>query len=343
MVATTCSQTPQMDHKQRLLQVGSLNRQITFYILFLIELNKILLIGLQNKPSPSTQTVNGQLSPAKQSSSSSSSTMSTNLQVSSPASSSLIDFFSSNKQSLLLSQRSSMIQQQMQATKPSESQTPMSPMVPPSPKPVSSIQSQSQSSQPSIVASPSVLFDSPKSSEPTTTLSPGNANAPGFPRLSHSKVPIDILFDQIDTSLYLNKIGTYKYFRFKNVLTLGDLCSLSCNAINSFPFRAPKLENYQCMIRCFEEKCADRIKRFDNGPMAASWSGMNSPLLPPLPPPTNSVAQEKQNLVSMGSVEEEMEKLETSSNCNLDTSIECEAVMVDMCNQDERKNKGIFL
>lgn len=238
--------------------------------------------------------------------------------VGSPASSSLIDFFSSNKQSLLLSQRSSMIQQQMQATKPSEPGQNFAAHVPPSPKPVS-IQSQS-----SIIASPSALFDSPKSSE--STLSPGIVNAQGYPRLSHSKLPIDILFDQIDTSLYLNKIGTYKYFRFKNVLTLGDLCSLSVHVINSFPFRVPKLENYQCMIRCFEEKCADRIKRFDNGPVYVN-------------PPT----QEKQSSVSMGSVEEEMEKLETSSNCNLDTSIECEAVMVDSMNHDEGKNNKFFL
>lgn len=218
---------------------------------------------------------------------------------SSPATS-LIDFFSSNKQSLL-SQRSSMIQQQMQASKSSDFA--VSSNVQPLNK---TILLQAQNG---ITACPSLIFDSPKSGEIT---SPNLINTPGYPRLSQCKLPIDILFDQIDTSLYLNKIGTYKYFRFKNVLTLGDLCSLSINSINSFPFRIPKLENYFSMIKNFEEKCAEKIKRFDSGQIHSA---------PNIP--------DKQSLASMGSVEEEMEKLESSSSCNLDTSIENEGAVIE--------------
>lgn len=201
----------------------------------------------------------------------------------------------------------------MQAVKPSET-IPSSPQIQPSPR-TTSIPAQ-------LSQSPSALFDSPKHCEPA---SPSIASFQGYPRLSQSKLPIDILFEHIDTSLYLNKIGTFKYFRFKNVLTLGDLCSLSANVINSFPFRTPKLENYLSMIRSFEEKCIDRIKRFENGQLHFI--------------PSN---QEKQSLMPMGSVEEEMEKLESSNSCNLDTSIESEAAIISTAIQAESKSNFIL-
>lgn len=209
-----------------------------------------------------------------------------------------------------------MIQQQMQASKSSD--LTLSSNVQPLNKPIL-LQAQN-----GITPCPSLIFDSPKSGEIT---SPNLVNTTGYPRLSQCKLPIDILFDQIDTSLYLNKIGTYKYFRFKNVLTLGDLCSLSINSINSYPFRIPKLENYYCMIKNFEEKCAEKIKRFETGQIQIH-SATNIP--------------EKQSLVSMGSVEEEMEKLESSSSCNLDTSIENEGAVIESitigCSKSKFKN-----
>lgn len=203
----------------------------------------------------------------------------------------------------------------MQAVKPSET-IPSSPQIQPLPR-VTLIPAQ-------LIQSPSAFFDSPKHCEPV--VSPGIASSQGYPRLSQSKLPIDILFEQIDTSLYLNKIGTFKYFRFKNVLTLGDLCSLSANVINSFPFRTPKLENYLSMIRSFEEKCIDRIKRFEHGQLQ---------FIPP--------NQEKQSSMPMGSVEEEMEKLESSNSCNLDTSIESEAAIISTAIQTDSKSSFLIL
>lgn len=182
-----------------------------------------------------------------------------------------------------------------------------------------------------ILNSPNTTADSsPKhlnktlGTETTTNTEISSPTPPpcGYPRLKSSKMPLEILFDQFDTSLYLNQIGSYnsyKFFRFKNILTLGDFCSLTNTAINSLPFKTPKMENYLSLLRSFEEKCADKIKKYDPPSLLAD---LNTPQPPQLAKTILKIASEATN--KLGSMEEEMEKLESSSS-NLDTSIECES------------------
>ena len=197
----------------------------------------------------------------------------------------------------------------------------------------------SNMSQPiDLAVSPSALFDSPKSISAATSSEPtlDTPQSCGYPKLKHSKLPLDILFDQIDTSLYLNKIGSYKFFRFKNILTLGELCSLSSQTVNSFPFKAPKFENYLCMIRSFEEKCPDKIKRYETTQSPNIID--TKPII--IPPVINSDIKSTVTNQLMGSVEEEMDKLESNSS-NLDVSIECEPTTVVEVSQNVTQEKMV--
>jgi hypothetical protein len=233
-----------------------------------------------------------------------------------------------------MSQRSTIIQQQMQQhqhNRPPTDTLLTSPSLPPQASKTLTTTTTNLSTS-LILNSPNAAADSsPKhlnktlGTETTTTITEISSPTPppcGYPRLKSSKMPLEILFDQFDTSLYLNQIGSYnpyKIFRFKNILTLGDFCSLTNTAINSLPFKTPKMENYLSLLRSFEEKCADKIKKYDPPSLVAD---LNTPQ-PPQPVKTIlKIVSEATN--KLGSMEEEMEKLESSSS-NLDTSIECES------------------
>lgn len=180
------------------------------------------------------------------------------------------------------------------------------------------------------------ITESPKSLNKTIggdVCKPPPSTDCAYAKFKTSKLPLEILFDKIDTSLYLNKLGSFKFFKFKNMLTLGDLCSATQTAINTFPFKAPKYDNFLCMIKSFEEKCPDIIAKYEpnntNTSMNASSFNTSSSTSSEMPPSSSSSSSSSSVSVSslskqMGSVEEEMEKLE-SSNC-LDTSIECESL-----------------
>ncbi|CAF0955839.1 unnamed protein product [Brachionus calyciflorus] len=199
----------------------------------------------------------------------------------SPGSASFLDFISTNR---IMSQRSSMIQQQMQ----SKSESPV----------VNRQQIGLSNSLP--VGTPNGT-DSPKPLNRTITQMEGLNDYKICEKLKSSKLSIEIMFDKLDTSLYMQKLGSYKYFKYKNILTIGDFSSLSPSEINNLPLKVPKYENYLSLIKCFEEKCQDLLLKEDK------------------------------KLVSMGSAEEEMEKLESMENMtHLDTSIECEKAKIEM-------------
>lgn len=224
------------------------------------------------------------------------------MNVPSSPSSSLIDFFSNNKQNFL-SQRSTIIQQQMlQHQSKYEPQLMGSPLA-------------NRGLSTSLVLAPNTSnVDSPKAVNKSTidssSLTPQidhKSEALSLlqnisTKLKNCKISLQVLFEQIDTSLYMNKLGSIKYFKFKNVLTIGEFCSLNPSEVNALPLKAPKIENFSNLIQKFEEKCADLINKSSV-------------------PVTVEV---KASTAQMGSVEEEMERLE-STTC-LDTSIESEPV-----------------
>jgi hypothetical protein len=197
----------------------------------------------------------------------------------SPSSATMFQFLSNNRMQNFMSQRSSMIQAQMQqqqhknnnsTTAPStqvESNTPAAVVVQPT---QSQTQSQPQS-QPQPQKAQSKL-------EVASSL-----EQCAFPSLSQSVSPIEtVLNELVKTALYNS---CHKYLKDNSVNTVGHLCSLTTNSIYKLPFKTPKIETFQRVMKRFE---------------IASKGSSNGP---------------------MGSVEEEMAKLEQS----LDTSIECEA------------------
>lgn len=187
----------------------------------------------------------------------------------SPSSASFLDFISTNR---VMSQRSSIIQQQMQ----SKVESPIA-------------QSKIGLSNSLPVSTPN--YESPKSINKTVSLMEGISEFKVSDKLRTSKLSIDLLFEKIDTTLYMQKLGSLKYFKYKNILTIGDFCSLNHNDISTLPLRCPKYDNYLSLVRTFEEKSADLF------------------------------VNEDKKLVTMGSMEDEMEKMDQVTA--LDTSIEC--------------------
>ena len=204
----------------------------------------------------------------------------------SPSSASFLDFISTNR---VMSQRSSIIQQQMQ----SKAESPIA-------------QSKIGLSNSLPVSTPN--YDSPKSANKTISLMEGISEFKVSEKLRTSKLSIDLVFEKVDTTLYMQKLGSLKYFKYKNILTIGDFCSLNYNEISTLPLRCPKYENYLSLVKAFEETSADLF--------------------------TN----EDKKLVTMGSVEEEMEKMDQVTA--LDTSIECVSERVKMeVEQTKQKNE----
>jgi len=206
----------------------------------------------------------------------------------SPGSSSLINFFSNNKQNFL-SQRSSIIQQKIgnQRVIPQNFQrSTASPQVSNTSSPVTS----------------SVLPSKFSSSSTTTSPAPQSITKTGelYSKLKDSTANIEKFeLDMALQKLWFN-INWQTALNLKGIFTIGDLCSINLSDINSLPFRVPKMENFLCFIKKFEEQTKEQT--------------------------TNSIKSPKpKKLPSMGSVEEEMDKLETS--IILDTSIESEPVI----------------
>jgi len=88
-----------------------------------------------------------------------------------------------------------------------------------------------------------------------------------------------------------------KSLKMRGVCTVGELCSLSSSDISSLPFKMPKLENFMEFIKKFEE-----LKESEQE--------------------ITTMVVKDTKLTKLGSVEEEMDKLETSNVLN--TSIEAE-------------------
>ncbi|RNA45198.1 telomere-associated RIF1 [Brachionus plicatilis] len=209
----------------------------------------------------------------------------------SPSSASFLDFISTNR---VMSQRSSMIQQQMQ----SKTESPIA-------------QNKIGLSNTLPVSTPT--YESPKSTNRTITLMEGISDFKICDKLRQSKLSIDLVFEKVDTSLYMQKLGSLKYFKYKNILTVGDFCSLNPTEINALPLKCPKYDNYISLVKNFEENSSDLF------------------------------AKEDKKLVAMGSMEEEMEKLEKMEEVAiLDISIECvgERAKMEVEQSKERVDYG---
>ena len=115
-----------------------------------------------------------------------------------------------------------------------------------------------------------------------------------YPKLKNSQSSIEALLLNESFATYLNK-GAYKLFQSKNIFTIGQLCSTTSTEMLSLPFKAPKMENFLNFIHKFLDQEQSVLSK------------ISACITPP---------------AYMGSVEEEMEKLE-ATNC-FDTSIECE-------------------
>jgi len=115
-----------------------------------------------------------------------------------------------------------------------------------------------------------------------------------YSKLKNCKTSIERLTNNAFFQTWLENDAT-KQFKSKNISKIWDLCLLETSQIETLPFREPKSENFIKFMDKFEELNEKKKMRMSKKIEHASL---------------------------MGSVEEEMSKLE-ESNC-LDTSIECE-------------------
>jgi hypothetical protein len=122
---------------------------------------------------------------------------------------------------------------------------------------------------------------------------------PVYAKLKDSTVPIQSLVNKLDVSAFFDTLDLSGIFKSENIVTIGNLCSLGQSDINRLPLKAPKLESFERLIKLYEENAGS----------------------------------------SMGSVEEEMAKLEKqeSSSC-LDTSIESEALNESLMKNEKKQN-----
>jgi len=167
----------------------------------------------------------------------------------SPGSSSLINFFSNNKQGFL-SGRSAAIQQQMVQNQ-SQRIIPQNRSMP---SPVGPVISASRISKPEVVATPEAVVKETVNTEEVAEKKEVVAKTDEllYPVLKDSTVPIEKI--GIESALLRKWLLTrwIKHLRSKEVLTVGDLCSLNVSEINSLPFKSPKLENFMSFIKKFE-------------------------------------------------------------------------------------------
>lgn len=119
-----------------------------------------------------------------------------------------------------------------------------------------------------------------------------------YGKLKNSQVNIEKI--NIDPDV-LNKwfVGNWqKTLKMRDINTIGELCSVNPSDLSSLPFKMPKLENFMGFIKKFEE-----LKESEQ---------------------EIGTSTKDNKLTKLGSVEEEMDKLETSNVLN--TSIESEAI-----------------
>ncbi len=200
-----------------------------------------------------------------------------------PSSPSLLTNFFSSKQSFL-SQRSTKIQE-LKTTMSSSPQQQLP--TPPT----------AQAQKTSLNASKAENTSSVNNDLSTATL-----NTCIYPKLKGSQSSIEALLLNETLASYLIK-GAVKLLQSKNIFTIGHLCSINATELNNLPFKAPKLENFLSFIHKFDET---ESKAMENQEVLSKISACAT----------------TPALVYMGSVEEEMEKLEATNN--FDTSIECE-------------------
>ena len=130
-----------------------------------------------------------------------------------------------------------------------------------------------------------------------------------YSKFKNSRTSIEaLLLDDNEYLVYFNK-GASKILNSKNINTIGDLCSLSSAELNNLPFRLPKQTNFMAFIQRYENSLGSDQSSSEQelNVLAKISSATPAPFI--------------------GSVEEEMAKLE-ASNC-LDTSIECEAFQIE--------------
>lgn len=174
-----------------------------------------------------------------------------------------------------LSQRTAMIQQQMQQSKNESISSPMS--------------------QTSLQIIPASVTSAPKSIEEQAI----------YPALKDCLLSVDRISSELASSMWSS--GITQLLKSKNIITISDLCMLPQREINELPFKTPKVENFLKIIQKFQQSLTKQIGDEQisetNTPVAEAKSRSATPL---------------------GSLEEEMAKLEDDSNNILNTSIECE-------------------
>lgn len=209
----------------------------------------------------------------------------------SPGSSSLINSFLNNKQSFL-SQRSSIIQQQMVQN---QRNIPQNRSISGPSLSASSANSQLNTSLPGMKINSTPLIE--QSKRDTETKMTEKMPQELYPKLTSCSVQLEKVGIEPDFQKQWLLNNWVKILKLKEITTVGQLCSVNSIDINNLPFKTPKLENFMSFIKKFET-------------------------LNESPNPTSFHKQAIKLGTIMGSVEEEMDKLE--SNNDLDTSIESE-------------------
>jgi hypothetical protein len=156
-----------------------------------------------------------------------------------------------------------------------------------------------------------------------------NDTDPIYPALKDCQLSLDKIVHDLTSAMWSS--GIIQLLKTKNILTVGDLCLLKAKEFNELPFKTPKIENFLKVIQKFHSNLT--TKEIDE-PTSTTTT-------------TTPVAVENENKkvevdissksklsTPMGSLEEEMAKLEEANS--LDTSIECESLTV-INDKDETK------
>ena len=192
-----------------------------------------------------------------------------------------------------------------------------------------------------VSAMPTTVTESQQSNSQTslenTSESQLNDTDPIYPPLKDCQVSLDKIIHDLTSSMWSN--GIIQLLKTKNILTIGDLCQLKTKEINELPFKTPKVENFMKVIQKFNAS----LKQVEETTQAAVTNDVSTP------PVVIEAKKDEQTIIKttkqttpMGSLEEEMAKLEEANS--LDTSIECESLNIaEKCDNESETDQELLL
>jgi hypothetical protein len=199
-------------------------------------------------------------------------------------------------------------------------------------------QQQNKSESPLNSASSSIIPTFEQSTVESSGDAQLNESEPIYPALKDCQLNLDKIVHELTSSMWSS--GIIQLLKSKFMITIGDLCQLKPKEINELPFKTPKVENFIKVIQKFHSKLIEE---------EAAAAAAGNPIFVEQKTPTiennenknadvEDLAKSTKQTTPMGSLEEEMAKLEEANS--LDTSIECESLAslgdkMDLSHHDE--------